>query len=122
MQLSDALRLSKKPRLAFVGAGGKTTALSILAKEMPKPLLDAIREFHSQYELRYSYTAMDSTYVNVCECRANFGNFFLYEEPGGPFFPMSSEQASLLTIRTLQIKGTFEFENIGTNDDVFNWM
>jgi molybdenum cofactor cytidylyltransferase len=39
MQLSDTLRLSKTPRLAFVGAGGKTTALSILAKEMSKPLL-----------------------------------------------------------------------------------
>lgn len=39
MQLTQALRLSKIPRLAFVGSGGKTTAISILAKEIPAPLI-----------------------------------------------------------------------------------
>jgi len=39
MKLSKALRLSKTPRVAFVGAGGKTSALSILAQELPKPLV-----------------------------------------------------------------------------------
>lgn len=39
MRLSQALRLSEAPRIAFVGAGGKTSALSILAKEMAKPLV-----------------------------------------------------------------------------------
>lgn len=39
MQLRQALRLSKKPRIAFVGAGGKTTAISILAKEISGPVI-----------------------------------------------------------------------------------
>lgn len=34
MQLSHALRLDSAPRLAFVGAGGKTTALFSLAREL----------------------------------------------------------------------------------------
>lgn len=39
MQLKQALRLSKTSRIAFVGAGGKTTAISILANEIPAPLI-----------------------------------------------------------------------------------
>jgi molybdenum cofactor cytidylyltransferase len=39
LRLSDVLRLTDTPSLAFVGAGGKTSALAILAKELPKPVL-----------------------------------------------------------------------------------
>jgi molybdenum cofactor cytidylyltransferase len=39
INLFKALRLSKTPRIAFVGAGGKTSALSTLAQELPKPLV-----------------------------------------------------------------------------------
>jgi molybdenum cofactor cytidylyltransferase len=39
MKLSQVMRLSKTPRLAIVGAGGKTTALAMLAQEFPKPLV-----------------------------------------------------------------------------------
>jgi len=37
--LLKALRLSKTPRVAFVGAGGKTSALSILSQQLPRPLV-----------------------------------------------------------------------------------
>lgn len=39
MNLSQALRLSSAPRLAFVGAGGKTTALFQIAREYNSPVL-----------------------------------------------------------------------------------
>jgi len=39
MQLSQSLRLSETPKVAFVGSGGKTTAISILAKELAAPVL-----------------------------------------------------------------------------------
>jgi len=39
INLSKALRLSKTPRVAFVGSGGKTSALSTLAQELSKPLV-----------------------------------------------------------------------------------
>jgi len=39
MELAQALRLPKTPSLAFVGAGGKTTALFQLARQLPPPVL-----------------------------------------------------------------------------------
>src|SRR5665648_395732 len=39
INLLQALRLSKTPRVAFVGAGGKTSAISILSQELSKPLV-----------------------------------------------------------------------------------
>jgi molybdenum cofactor cytidylyltransferase len=41
MDLAAALRLGKAPRLALVGAGGKTTALFQLARQLPPPVLVA---------------------------------------------------------------------------------
>ncbi len=39
MRLSQAFRLSNSPCLALVGAGGKTTALFQLARELPPPVI-----------------------------------------------------------------------------------
>lgn len=39
MNLTNALRLPPMPRLAFVGAGGKTTALFQLARELEPPVI-----------------------------------------------------------------------------------
>ncbi len=39
MNLAQALRFSDAPCLAFVGAGGKTTALFQLARELPPPVI-----------------------------------------------------------------------------------
>lgn len=39
MNLSHALRVTRQTRLAFVGAGGKTTAIFRLAGELPPPVL-----------------------------------------------------------------------------------
>ncbi len=39
LTLSKALRLSSDPRLAFVGAGGKTTAIFQLARQLTKPVI-----------------------------------------------------------------------------------
>ncbi len=39
LQLSRTFRLSQAPRLAFVGAGGKTTALFQLARQLTPPVL-----------------------------------------------------------------------------------
>jgi len=39
MKLSQALRLSNTPRVALVGAGGKSTAMFLLARELAKPVL-----------------------------------------------------------------------------------
>ena len=39
LTLAKALRLSSFPSIAFVGAGGKTTAMFQLARELPEPVI-----------------------------------------------------------------------------------
>jgi len=39
MELRKALRLGQTPKMAFVGSGGKTTALFTLARELPQPVI-----------------------------------------------------------------------------------
>jgi len=39
MELRKALRLGKSPKLAFVGSGGKTSAIFTLAREFPPPVI-----------------------------------------------------------------------------------
>ena len=39
LSLAQALRVSSSPSIAFVGAGGKTTAMFQLAKELPQPVI-----------------------------------------------------------------------------------
>ena len=39
ISLSKALRLTRTSKVAFVGAGGKTSAITTLARELPKPLV-----------------------------------------------------------------------------------
>ena len=41
MKLSDALRLGSAPRLAFIGAGGKSTAIFKLARELSPALVSS---------------------------------------------------------------------------------
>jgi molybdenum cofactor cytidylyltransferase len=52
MNLSQSLRLSSTPRLAFVGAGGKTTALFRLAREYHSPVLVTTTTHLSQEQVR----------------------------------------------------------------------
>jgi hypothetical protein len=39
LSLAQALRVNSSPRLAFIGAGGKTTAMFQLARQLPAPVI-----------------------------------------------------------------------------------
>lgn len=52
MRLARALRISTVPRLGFVGAGGKTTALFQLARELPPPVLVTSTTHFAMWQLR----------------------------------------------------------------------
>jgi len=52
MNLSQALRLSSAPRLAFVGAGGKTTALFQLARVYDSPVLVTVTTHLSPQQVK----------------------------------------------------------------------
>lgn len=45
------------------------------------------------YYFDYSKQTESSYFMNHCKCGAKLGDFFLHQEPGGAFFPMSLEEA-----------------------------
>jgi len=54
MNLSRALRLTKIPRVAIVGAGGKTSALKNLAQELPKPVVVSTTTHLGDWQTRFT--------------------------------------------------------------------
>lgn len=79
--------------------------------QMPDSLLKLIREVHPHYEKRRSRMADSEYFMNVCpNCRSHFGDFFLFSEPEGAFFPMTDEATAAITIRKLPIDQTVEIE------------
>lgn len=79
--------------------------------QMPDSLLKLIRDVHPHYEKRRSRMANSDYFMNVCpQCSAHFGDFFLFAEPEGAFFPMTDEATVAITIRKLPIGQTVEIE------------
>ena len=79
--------------------------------DMPYDLLQVVRAHQRQYVKRESRTAGLTYYQNECHaCDANIGDFYLFSEPGGPFFPMSREEAARVEVFDLPIVGTLELE------------
>ena len=76
---------------------------------LPKSVLDAITARHPHFEKRASKTADTKYYMNTCNCGAHFGDFYLFSDPGGVFFPMDENEASRITIEELPLTGTFKF-------------
>lgn len=89
---------------------------------MPAPILEYIRRVHPRYEKRVSKTAGSAYYMNTCTCGAHFGDFYLHNEPGGAFFPMSEDEASQIEIEEMPFTGKFDFVcsyGVGTGDFIF---
>ncbi len=71
-------------------------------REMPGDLLDQVTARQPNYRLHRSRSTNSDYYTNMCECGANYGDFFLHSEPGdGGFFPTMREEAELITIEEL---------------------
>jgi len=91
-------------------------------RKMPPAILDYVVSVHPRFEKRTSKTAGAAYYMNICDCGAHFGDFYLFSEPGGAFFPTEEEEAGHITIEQLPFTGTFEFEcsySMGVGDLIF---
>ena len=89
---------------------------------MPRPLLDAIVSRHPHFQKRTSKTAGTAYYMNTCACGAHFGDFYLFSEPGGAFFPTDETEAAHITIEELPLTGTFDLDcsyGMGVGDLIF---
>jgi hypothetical protein len=90
--------------------------------EMPEAILAYLISVHPHFEKRTSKTAGIAYYMNTCDCGAHFGDFYLFNEPGGAFFPTDEAEAGNITIEQLPFTGTFEFDcsyGMGTGDLIF---
>ena len=90
--------------------------------EMPESIFQHITTAHPRYRKHPSRTAGQTYYANICECGANFGDFYLHSEPDGAFFPTTEEQATQMTVSALPFEGVFDFHcsySQGTGDFIF---
>ncbi|WP_104657399.1 hypothetical protein [Ralstonia insidiosa] len=52
------------------------------------------------YRVDYSHTADTNYLMNHCaSCGAKQGDFYLHQEPGGAFFPITEDEAARITLR-----------------------
>jgi hypothetical protein len=89
---------------------------------MPAEFLAAILAVHPFYEHRVSQTADFAYFMNVCPCGAAFGDFYLFNKPGGAFFPTTVEEANKIEIHELPFIGEYDFvcsESMGTGGIIF---
>lgn len=78
--------------------------------KLPPTVLKELVKRNPLYTLRYSSTAEEEYFANTCGCGALFGDFYLYSEPGGAFFPEEPEAARAITLERLAFEGSLPFD------------
>lgn len=98
---------------------GDETELLLLSNivQMPFEVFKYVAQRNHRYMKRHSRTAGEVYYANTCECGANFGDFYLYSEPGGAFFPTTDEEARTIQLEAMPFTGSMPFDcsySVGT--------
>lgn len=72
--------------------------------DIPKEVLSFIQSKVPTFVLKYSKTVGRKYFANTCpKCRAIYGDFFLHDEPGAPFFPSDEEESKSLYIKEIPL-------------------
>jgi hypothetical protein len=79
---------------------GEAFLLSYI-REMPADVFQYVTGLAPNYRKLYSRTADEEYYANVCKCGANFGDWYLFNEPGGAWFP--EDGAEIVPTRVLPV-------------------
>lgn len=89
-------------------------------QSLPENLLMFIKKRFPSFKLKYSSITQSEYFANICiKCGKLSGDFYLHSEPGGPFFPMTEEEAQCLTVEQIPIDAPIEIEagfHIGAGD------
>jgi hypothetical protein len=73
---------------------------------LPEEVLEYIQVRVPSFKLRYSKTVGSKYFANTCpSCGSLSGDFYLHSEPGAPFFPTDEQEASLLYLTEIPIRG-----------------
>jgi len=92
--------------VALASGAGEPFMLSSI-ESMPDEFLLAITAIHPDYELRYSQMVGSRYFMNTCKCGAHFGDFYLFSEPGGAFFPTEDDEAAEIEVIELPFHGSY---------------
>ncbi len=93
--------------------GRQTRLILYYIRVLPAEVLDLITARLPWYRVHFSATTRSEYYTNMCECGANFGDFFLYSEPGEGFWATSEDEARAIAIKELPLSGKFDIEADG---------
>lgn len=73
---------------------------------IPEEVLKFIQSKVPTFKLKHSRKVRKIYYANTCpKCGVIYGDFFLQDEPGAPFFPEDEEAAKFLYIKEIPING-----------------
>ena len=76
---------------------------------IPEEVLSFIQNKVPTFILKYSKTIKSKYFANTCpKCRVIYGDFFLHDEPGAPFFPTDEEEAKSLYIKEIPLSKSIE--------------
>lgn len=80
-------------------------------ENLPKEVLSFIQIRVPTFKLKFSKTANTKYFANTCpKCGVLFGDFFLNDEPGAPFFPEDEKDAKSLYIKEIPISGPVQIK------------
>ncbi len=90
----------------------KNPSLYLLSRveTLPQDLLANIQRVAPGYRAMASKTAGMTYFANVCSCGTNFGDFYLFSEPGGAFFPETVEEARQVELSQVPLSGPLKIE------------
>jgi len=78
-------------------------------ENIPKKILSFIQSKVPTFVLKYSKTVGKKYFANTCpKCRVIYGDFFLHDEPGAPFFPSDEKEAKSLYIKEIPLSEPIE--------------
>ena len=80
-------------------------------EKLPEKVRSFIQSKVPTYIFRYSKTVGQKYFANTCpQCKIIYGDFFLHDEPGAPFFPADENDAKLLYIKEIPLNGSIIIE------------
>jgi hypothetical protein len=88
-----------------------STAFTLLSyvETMPEDVYRFVSNAQPRYRKFYSRTVDAEYFRNICTCGAAFGDWYLFAEPGGAFFPESEEAAKLIRRTRMPFDRVLEF-------------
>jgi len=87
----------------FPEAAGTVCILSNI-EELPEVILRFIRDRFPLFQFRYSKMAESRYFANTCpKCGVISGDWYLHDEPDGPFSPMTEEATKEITVETIPL-------------------